>query len=254
MIVRPLAPLALLVLSSAACLPDPQPIRFEPLDRDQLDEDLANPTADVDEVTRKEVADQLAADKAAIAAMFEFLGSVLLREIGQGGEPTLQTSRALEGTNVFAKVACPGPDEANPDTSFEFGALRIDSPTFTDEFVDEFDLHGDLWLDHDDCVVGDFEYFGGFASYYDTQDIEVGLDVNLEFIDHAIDEFPRDIHYPIRGEPGVAYQALITLESGKTLVAEFVVGNVPFGIRGANGVFTCELDLDALDLVCMDPP
>lgn len=238
--------------AAVTCFPDPKPVSWEPLDLDALKDDLANPTGEVNEDTSKEVAEGLIANEEALREVLRFIELIYsLSQDDQGGL-TAVVPRGLDGTNIFMRIACPGSDVANPDTSFEEGELRLDSPGFTDEFLETFEVVGDVHMDFTKCRIGPFEYEGSAPAHYDTAATEAAIDLRLDFVDQRTDG-EGSFHYPLFTSLDDGVQMLYTLESGETLVLEWVDDFAMVDLRGRNGLFLCTFDVDAVDLICAPP-
>jgi len=237
---------------AASCFPDPQPVRWEPIDVEQLKDDLANPTGEVNPETSKEVAEGLIGNEAALREVLKFIDLIYTLSQDDQGGLTAVVPRELDGTNIFMRIACPGTDPLDPDTTFQQGELRLDSPSFTDEFLETFEVKGDVHMDFTECRIGPFEYEGSVPAHYDSDAAEAAIDLDLDFFDHGLDA-GGSFHYPLFTGLDTGVQLLYTLESGGTLVLEWVDDLQMIDLRGANGLFLCSLDIDAIDLVCAAP-
>lgn len=239
---------AIALIGCVGCLPDPEPVRWDAFDLDALRDALANPTAPITDQTLVEAADLAAPPRLAYVELSRFVVQTLLSLAGDGGGKWV-IPQALDGTSVYAMLACPGED---PDgmAYFEHGYMRLDSPTLTQELIESRSFGGDLQLSFVDCQVGQFNFAGNVPAHLDREQLEVGLGVD--------DAAYRDL---VTGEDGklgwptlIAIdrsKQLLTLSSGETLALIWQPFLPTLQLIGANATLVCEV-IDG-ELVCTPP-
>ncbi|MEZ4429168.1 MAG: hypothetical protein R3A51_15965 [Nannocystaceae bacterium] len=252
---------AVLLLALAGCGAKPTPVQWDELDYDALRDDMARPTGEVNDAHAREVVDRFAASGPTIARLAQTLERLLPAGVApldlpdpggaplSPGDPDALTTRpkeqvpslasdGLEGTNVYAELACWGPDPA-PDLSFLHGSIRVDGPSLRRETVEALAVHGHLLVSMAACQFprGDLE--GESPAYYDVDDgpaLAADLDIRVREgaveVDH-IDE-------RVLARDGVL-SALYELEDGSgTLRVDFTAALTTFTITGANGTYLCQ--------------
>jgi hypothetical protein len=240
--------LALALLGCVGCLPDPEPIRWDPVDMDGLRDGLANPTAAVTEQSVAEAADQVIAARPAYVVLASFIAATFLTETGDANGNWL-IPRALEGTSVYALLACPGQDP-HAIGSFVHGYIRLDSPSLTQELIESRSFGGDLQLRFVDCVVGQFSFAGAIPAHLDQERFELGLGIDeAEYRDLLTGETGQ-LGTPTLLEVDRSKQ-LLTLASGETLTLIWQPFALTLELLGSNGSLVCEVIDDAF--VCAPP-
>ncbi|PRQ05439.1 hypothetical protein ENSA5_02600 [Enhygromyxa salina] len=236
------------LVSGLACLPDPAPIQWAPVDIEALREQLANPSGEVSEATTDEVAARFVRRREAHRAIGNYIHGVFAGE-GEGASARFVTPRALSGTSVYALVACPGPDLRAADVGFAYGAIRLDSPTLTEELIASRSFGGDLLLSFSGCQIAGFTFDGSAPAHFDDDRLELAVDLNIDYRNEAAG-IERSLSEPLL--VGLAWtKILFTLESGDTLTIEWAPLELSLELVGANGSLTCEVVGAGLDC---EPP
>lgn len=249
MMKHPTPSLVVLALSGClGCLPDPEPVHWDALDMDALRDALANPTAEVTKATTAEAAARVVSGQAAFREFSRFiLGRFLPLPGDAGGDWVIP--QALDGTSVYAMLACPGEDPTAIG-HFEHGYMRLDSPTLTQALIESRSFGGDLQLGFRNCRIGQFVYEGAIPAHLDAERVEIGLN-------------PENVRYRdlVKGEEGtlsspsliglLQTQQLLTLGSGRTLTLISQPFILTLQLVGTNGTLVCEI-LDR-EFVCTPP-
>jgi hypothetical protein len=219
-----------------------------------LERALAMPTAEVTEANIGEVAEAAIESQEVLDATMRFVRTVFEQDEEAGTLHALSLPE-LRGTNVYVRASCPGPDVLHPVLDFSHGQLRIDSPNFTQEFLDNYEVEGDLLLRFEACRISSFELGGSGRAHYDLDTRELALAPSFHAIDLS-DTARRTTPFedPMRAMEFEAFQVVVTLESQQTLVLEWITDENMVDLRGRNGVFACALDREILDLDCTAPP
>lgn len=247
------------LIGCVGCLPNPEPVHWEAFDVDALRDALANPTAAVTEATITEAAANVAAGQAAFRELGTFIADTFLSLAGDAsGHGVIPQAipqahwvipQALDGTSVYAMLACPGEDPGAIGL-FEHGYMRLDSPTLTQELIESRSFGGDLQLEFFDCEIGQFSYVGAVPAHFDVERLEVGLN-------------PENVRYRdlVKGEDGMLSsrsligleqtQQLLTLESGGTLSLISQPFILTLQLVGTNGTLVCVIIDD--EFVCTPP-
>lgn len=243
------------LIGCVGCLPDPEPVHWDAVDMDALRDALANPTAAVTEATTAEASANVASGQAAYRELGTFIADTFLSLAGDAsGNGVIPHAhwvipQALDGTSVYAMLACPGED---PDAigHFEHGYMRLDSSTLTHELIESRSFGGDLQLEFFDCQIGQFSYVGAVPGHFDVERLEVGL--NPEKVTY------RDL---VKGEDGMLSsrsligleqtQQLLILGSGGTLSLISQPFILTLQLVGTNGILVCVIIDD--EFVCTPP-
>jgi hypothetical protein len=196
-----------LAVCVAGCSPEVESRTWTPIDFDEIAFALDNPTA------------RLADDP-----QFDMLGaSLLMPSTASNVDSALgdvrgvlsddSTGEAIEdmntgtelgsGTSFYLEIACGGPDRDNPDRTFDFGLIRMDSPALTREVVENLEIEGDLLLTFESCSSEGFTYDGTAPSAYQKAETEqlasrLALDVYDE-VEQTTDRLDTDAMFePMR--------------------------------------------------------
>jgi hypothetical protein len=241
------------LLLEVACFPDIKPITFDPIDVPALESALAEPTGEVNEETLIEIADHLIENERAFQAVRALIQEVY-EEDGGDTTPDGKVFRELSGTNAYVRISCTGHDIQNPVTDFSEGELRIDSPTFTDEFLENYDTKGDMLVRFSACRYTTMVFEGELVMHYDAEMSRAALDPDISWVDDADSSLDGALISPMLQELGVGVQVLFTLEAGETLVLEWLDAQADtVGIRGVNGSAVCIFSQDVETWNCEVP-
>jgi hypothetical protein len=147
----------------------------------------------------------------------------------------------LEGTSVFVKLACWGPEVLEPDLSFKQGYIRVDSPGLSEEVVNSLETTGDFLLTFGLCVFPTGTIIGKNPAFYEKDGETllgtVGFELNSTvYNDGKVTDF-LDERVVIRN--GV-FSILYRLDDATgTLRVDASVDYATFVITGKNGAFAC---------------
>lgn len=218
-------------------------LTWDAIDPDQVESKLAAPTATVDDLDGAiaEIGDQL-------AEWLKTLGRAgfdLYDAIDDPDETVPTVYEAPEddgeGTQFYARIACPGPDGDGPDPDFAFGSIRLDSPILDAPKAGEsLSIAGPIFLTFDDCRAGKALLVGGIPGDYDDVTNVLAFDGQLTVEDVEADEIVRD-------GPVILYEdAKQTALSWLVVPDRYAVARVAhgsdftsFGVELADGSATC---------------
>jgi hypothetical protein len=232
----------LAVCLSPGCTPGFSPISWDDLDYEEMTEKLNNPTGSVDINSMGQVSNELLAVSAATNS-FDSRVQAALSALGEEPERTegalVGTKHgALEGTNVFVKIACPGADLADPSSDFSDGYIRLDSPTLTEESISA----GGILVTFHECVAGEVYLNGECAAYYSTDPFTFALDLSLHLIYGELD---LDTSAQLSYDDAKLRVALsVNNETTVTVDADLGASLGTFTVTGTNGTFSCSLNGD----------
>jgi len=227
---------------STGCTPGFSPISWDDLNYDEMTEKLNNPTGMVDVDNMSQVSNEVLAVTAATYSFNDTINVALASLGGESGrrEGGLVGTKhgALEGTNIFVKVACPGTDLNDPSYDFSNGYVRLDSPTLSEESI----TSGGVLVSFHDCVVGDVYLDGECAAYYSTDPFTFAMDLNLHLTYGDLDlNTSAQVMYD-----DLIFRAAVSLnnETTVTVEADLAAAVGSFTVSGANGTFSCTLNGD----------
>ncbi len=236
----------LLCAIAAGCNGDIQAVSWSPLDIDGLEDDMASPTAPLNEATLDELL-ATPTDEIKLIQGLLAVGRSIVETSGEGDMEvmTRDLDVNLSGTQVYIRIACPGPVELTPDPDFSFGTLTVYSASLSKETIDTWGAQGDMLGILEECIVGEYTLDGQMRMFYDVIRDLMGADFDLEWertgaAGHlalpAIDE--RDA----LTEENARAQVLFTTEASGTLVLEQTpdLGLTQYRIRGADGELVCD--------------
>lgn len=159
-----------IVLCLGACTPEVESRTWTPVDFDEVEFALDNPTARLaDDPQLDMLRDSLRAPSTASnvnAAVIDVRDVLSDDSTGEAVTDTNGGTQLGSGTSVYLEIACGGPDMDNPDRTFDFGLVRVDSPALTREVVENIDIEGDLLLTFESCSSEGFTYDGPAPSAY----------------------------------------------------------------------------------------
>ena len=220
------------VYCAVACRPRVDIPEWEPLDVEALRFTIENPTARfADDPDFAELRDGLT--RPSTAAELDAATAELRDVLDQGAPPAMDgpsngdDGKPGSGTSVFLKVACPGPDLDDPDRTFRFGHIRVDSPRLTRDVIENLSFEGDLLLSFVGCSSDGVTYDGtGPSSYLAGDTPQLATSLSLEVFDEAAgttESFNRDaIFEPMRSrfvqpsDGGGTYTLELDASSGTT--------------------------------------
>jgi hypothetical protein len=220
--------------------PDVSLVTWDTIDLDDVNAKLAAPTATVADFEQgiDKIGDEL--------GDLEILGGEgfdLYEAIDDPKEtaPTVyeSTDDQTTGTQLYMRIACPGPEGDGPDPDFAFGWIQMVSPTL--QLAEESAaIAGPIYVTFDECRAGDTLMTGGIPGYYDDVANRLGLDGEL-----TIDLVEED--RILRQGPVIFYQ-----DAKQVAIAWFIVperygvarlvegsGLTSFGVELADGSATC---------------
>jgi hypothetical protein len=241
---------AALLLAGLACNGDIEPVTWAPLDIDGLEDDLENPTAPLNEATLAEIQATPIDEITLIKGLLD-VGRLIVETSGEGDmeTETRDLNVNLSGTQVYIRIACPGPTETVPDPDFSFGSLTIYSAGLSKETLDTWGAQGDMLGVLEECIIGPYTLDGRMRMFYDTIRDLLAADFDLDWsragaAGHlmlpAVDE--RDA----LDATDVRAQVLFTTADGGTLVLEqnADIGLTQYLIRGADQEIVCDTNDD----------
>lgn len=147
----------------------------------------------------------------------------------------------LPGTRAYLRLACPGPDPAVQDTTFNFGELRVDTPELTEEFL----TRGDLFLTFKDCVLPAGTLNGGSRAFFAADPTAFAVELRVSITPPGeTDSTLVSRNIMLTGDDLV--WVVFADEEGQTYVAATDPGEgaSTFRVKAKNGVLTCELNAD----------
>lgn len=237
--------LALACIACPACLPQPAPVEWDALDTEALREQIANPTGEVTDATIDEVTAIVVADLPAYRTITSFLLLGLIQPFSADAAPAWVFPQALNGTSVYALLACPGEDVNAQDVGFAYGWMRVDSPTLTQALIESRSLGGDLQLSFEACRIGEYTFNGPAPAHFDEDRPDLGVGMQISYTAQ------------LAAREGVLDQSLLidddgahvvfTLASGQTLTLEWSPLTLTLELLGTNGALVCEVIDDALE-------
>lgn len=229
-----------------ACNGDIAAVTWSPLDIDGIEDQMANPTAPLTDATVAELLATPADEIRLIQGLLE-VGRLIVETSGEGDMEVMTRDLGVDlaGTQVFLRIACPGPTETAPDPDFTFGTLTVYSATLSEETIDTWGAQGDMFGVLDECIIGPYTLDGEMRMYYDVVRDLLGVEFAVDwsrsgasgsFTLPAIDE--RDA----LDDTDVHAQVLFTTMADGTLVVEQDVdlGLTEYRIRGADGEVVCD--------------
>ena len=251
----------------------PDSISWTELDYQELLRDMENPSGEVTSEAVLETAEKFRDNADAIF----LLGSILNQMFPAGVEDFAEDGTTLapdpgapsrlrlpagvvaaegdvpnlEGTNVFVKLACWGPDADEPDLSFRYGFIRVDSPGLSEEVIENLGVAGDFLISFRGCEFPDGVLTGVNPGFYDEDESGEGI-IALRFNTVIADEggFTSFIDEPLLIRNGV-FSVLYRLEDGSgTIRVDVSSDYATFVVTGTNGAWTCTTDTG--ELVCLE--
>jgi hypothetical protein len=236
----------LLTLTTLASCSELELERWDALDYELLQATLERPDGIVEQQNAPIIRDAFLDVASELDAVVE--AKTLLEPLVDGVEelePGPVQPRAVTGTNLFARVACPGRDLDDPDTTSGSGRLRVESPGKLLEAARRWRIKEDFLLIAEDCRIGPVVLNGESPGYVDPDTKVVALDVQLQFT--YDDRVEARLHLPSLFAPDY-YAALIAYEGRLYAInVEFSRQDTLF-IRGAEGTWSC--DLEDLSVPC----
>jgi hypothetical protein len=237
---------AMLGLAAIACNGDIQAVSWAPLDIDQLEDDMASPTAPLNDAAIAELQATPEDEITVIRGLLQ-VGRLIVETSGEGDmeTETRDLDVNLSGTQVYIRIACPGPEGTTPDSEFRFGSLTFYSPGLSKTTIDTWGAQGDMLGVLEGCIVGQYTLDGEMRMFYDTIRDLLAAEFDIDwaragaaghFTLPAIDD--RDAV----DDTDVRAQVLFTLESGETLLLESNpdLGLTEYLIRGVDGEIVCD--------------
>jgi hypothetical protein len=235
----------LLTAASMACAPEVSVPEWDPIDMNELERQLAEPTgelADVEDV--EQWLEALGAKVATVRSAGDALDVVKdVLESGEGPPPVPEGSdgRAPSGTSVYLKIACPGEDPEDPDLSFDSGMIRVDSPRLSEEVLENLHVQGDLLFTFVECVAIDVSFDGEVRAFYEKGDSpRLALDPELEAEELLTGAVQRFTGVALLETDWV--QFAYTPEPDQTITVGFVPGLTDVvEVKAADGTYECDL-------------
>jgi hypothetical protein len=225
---------SILAVALLACTPELEPIRWQGFDADELREAFASPTGVVDEDSANEVAEAIVELEQPYRVLEAYLRLVFAAAEGGDGAAAIRVPRAVEGTNVYLLIACPGPAGSEP---FEHGRVRIDSDRLTLAALEQLTIEGQVLLTFEACEIDGWVFEGGGPGHYFAETAELLATPTLtaeRLADGALFEVVEPIFY---GSDQAS--ALFTLGSGETLTLDWFTDVDELRLRGRNGALLC---------------
>jgi hypothetical protein len=215
-------------------------LTWDTIDLDDVQAKLDAPTATVADLKAgiEEIGDEL--------GDLEILGGEgfnLFEAIDDPNEttPTVyeSTDDQTTGTQIYLRLACPGPESTKPDADFAFGSIELVGPTL--QIADEsVAIAGPIYMTFDECRAGGALMTGGIPGYYDDVANRLGWDGELTIELVEADRI-------LRQGPVILYQ-----DAKEAAVAWFIVPDrygvvrlvngsdfISFGVELADGSATC---------------
>jgi hypothetical protein len=224
----------MIVLAWMACaLPSGGP-RWTAVDVGAVEAALASPTASEEDVLRWLVthADELGGRIDASTTLVDAVGLVAASPEADHVE---RDEGELSGTEVYVRVACPGPGRA-PDADFEHGLIQIESPLLSLEDIDELGVRGDLLLTAEACRRGESVLDGAVAAWYDAPDQVLVVDGAM-----ALDRPEGELSLPLLAVLGESWGFVIPV-FGATLSMDVDPAAPAAGVlRYEGGQLSCQL-------------
>ena len=259
-----LVPVALTTLT--VCGGKPEPVRWNELDFEAMVADMANPTGTVTNENVLEIAEAFTDNAEAII----LLGKILDRMFPTGVEDALvdsggaplapggdelvdlvwetpasaaedgdEFSLDLEGTSVFVKLACWGPEPLDPDLSFRHGYIRVDGPGLSEEVIENLEYTGDFLLSFRRCRFPTGTLAGRNVGFYDTIDGAPVFALRLLTYVYAGGKVSQFINERVLIRDGVFSVLYFLADGSGTLRVDSSVDYETFSVSGENGAFAC---------------
>jgi hypothetical protein len=236
----------LLFAVAVGCNGDIEPVTWAPMDIDGLEDDMASPTAPLNADTLAEIQATPIDEIKLIQGLLQ-VGRLIVETSGEGDmeTETRDLDVNLTGTQVYIRIACPGPEGMTPDPDFSFGSLTIYSAGLSQDVIDTWGAQGDMLGILEECIIGPYTLDGRMRMFYDTIRDLLAADFDVDWartgaaghlLLPAIDE--RDA----LDETDVRAQVLFTTADGGTLVLEqnADLGVTEYLIRGADQQIVCD--------------
>lgn len=144
--------------------------------------------------------------------------------------------RRAEGGAVFVRVACPGPNLREPDTSYDAGELRIELDADFDLPAARVTVPGDALIEASGCTVGTWRADGASPAYVDVGAGRLLLDAGFRLDGPG----GGQIGFPVRARDGtLEWQVFLDGHAFTVALDRATLDTVE--VRGANGVWRCSL-------------
>jgi hypothetical protein len=205
-----------------------EPVHWDPLDVAAIEQQLDAPTALLTEAALDELLASPVGDLSIVEALLA-LGRFPIEQL-EGTMPEQPRGLDLDGTQLYVRVACPGPTEVAPDPEFRYGSISLYSERLAAEVLDELTVRGDVYGLVRDCTVGALEVDGAMRVNYDdvADRLAIGFDATVD---------GRDFDAVVVDDQRV--RVLYTDATGGTLTIE--QGSPPaFTIRGRDRQVECD--------------
>ena len=258
---------------AVSCSPDVSPRNWDAIDAQTLEEQLDNPTLELDQAGAEALGTAFREDAPVLDDTVDYVDCSLRESTGdlEDNDPCLDGEEVafrgldLESTSVFARYACPGPDLERPDTAFNFGLMRVDSPGLSEEVIENFQVDGQLLLSFEPteagqaaglagCQVGRFDLAGQVPAFYSLEKeyVALNLDVETRNLQDSPDEVGRLNEVIVAGREDIALLQFTSPESFAVLRWQRTGDTDAFSVTGASQRYACTVsEMEEVDCVQM---
>lgn len=232
------------LLTGTSCSPDFAPVTWKALDTDVVENALSTPTSPLDQAALDDLEALPGEEVQYVQNLLLIMRAVLEFNDRVETEP-VETDADLSSTQVYLKIACPGPitdpDDVIPDPEFRYGSLIVYSETLSEETIEQWSAQGNLLAVFDECIVGDFTYDGQARTFFNNVR---NLLVVVPEIDYVSPEGSGFLDLPAAEELDFRLRLLFTTSRDETLVLErdLMTQTSEFIVRGNDGELLCDGD------------